>query len=96
MKRYRRLKTILNKAVETADSCGLHLNVLVYDPKFHRFKENYTSTLVKLESLKDLANDQPKSTNSSKKNKVFKFYSIDARTLMQDDYDSNLPLPFKT
>lgn len=52
MKRYRRIKTILNKAVEAADICGLHLNVLVYDPKFHRLRENFTSHLIKLDGLK--------------------------------------------
>ena len=55
MKRYRRLKTILNKAVETANICGLYFNVLIYDPKNHKFRENYTAELIKLESLKNLA-----------------------------------------
>ena len=32
VQRYRRVKTIINKAVETADLCGLKINVLVYDP----------------------------------------------------------------
>ena len=73
IKRYRRLKTILNKAVEAADICGLHLNVLIYDPKLHRFKENYTSTLIKLEGLKDLARDQPNFTKSYKKYRALKF-----------------------
>lgn len=51
IKRYRRVKTIGNKAVDTADICGLQINILIYDPKLHRFKEIYTSKSVKLECL---------------------------------------------
>ena len=31
VQRYRRVKTIINKAVEVGKLCGLKLNVLVYD-----------------------------------------------------------------
>lgn len=79
VQRYRRVKTIVNKAVETADICGLHLNILVYDPHFHRFKEHYTSTDVKLESLHKLAQDMPNTTKSKQKVRQLKFQSINAR-----------------
>ena len=48
LKRYRRVRTIVNKAIETADLCGLQINVLVYDPRLHRFKEIYSDSRVKL------------------------------------------------
>lgn len=73
MKRYRRLKTILNKAVETADICGLHFNVLIYDPKHHKFRENYTADLIKLECLKDLAQKQPDNTMHPNMYRALKF-----------------------
>ena len=73
IKRYRRVKTIGNKAVDTADTCGLEINILIYDPKLHRFKEMYTSENVKLESLPELTRMQPNNTKSRKKYRAFKF-----------------------
>ena len=55
VQRYRRMKTIICKAVDTANLCGLKINVLVYDPKFHRLKEHYTEARVKLEAMHLLA-----------------------------------------
>jgi len=57
LKKYRRVKTIINKALETADICELQINVLVYDPKLHRFKEIYTNSDMKLQALHLLAQD---------------------------------------
>ena len=80
--------------METADICGLHLNVLIYDPKLHRFKENYTSKAMKLEALPELARDQTQSSKAKKKSRALKFQSIDARTCYQDDNGYDLPTPF--
>ena len=55
VQRYRRLKTIIGKTVEVAELCGLHLNLLVYDPHFHRLKEHYTDSGIKLEAIHLLA-----------------------------------------
>jgi len=51
VQRYKRVKTIVNKAVETANLCGIKLNVIVYDEKFHRLKEFYTDNEVRLVSI---------------------------------------------
>ena len=80
VQRYRRVKTIVNKAVETADLCGLKLNILVYDPHFHRFKEHYTAPEVKLEALHKIAQDMPNTTKSKQKVRQLKFQSINARS----------------
>ena len=53
--RYKRMKTIISKARETAMNCGLKINIIIYDEKFHRLKENYTSIDVKLEQIHKLA-----------------------------------------
>ena len=58
VQRYRRVKTIVRKAVETADICGLQLNVLVYDPKMSRFREFYTDVGMKLEAIYSAGDDQ--------------------------------------
>ena len=94
IKRYRRVKTIANKAVETADICGLLISILVYDPKLHRCKEIYTSRSIKLEALQELAHDQITTCKSKKKCRPLKFQSIDARTSLNDDNDYDLPAPF--
>ena len=63
VQRYRRVKTIVRKAVETADICGLQLNVLVYDPKMSRFREFYTADEMKLEAIFSVDNDQSNEGN---------------------------------
>ena len=91
MKRYRRIKTIINKAVELADLCNLQVNVLIHDPKINRFKEHYTTPDIKLEALKQLARDQLYPSTSRKRYQKFKFQCIDARTSYQEDVDHDLP-----
>ena len=49
VQKYRRVKTIVNKAVEVGKLLGLKLNILVYDAHFHRFKEHYTAPEIKLD-----------------------------------------------
>ena len=73
VQRYRRVKTIVNKAVDVADKFGLHLNILVYDPKYHRFRENYTSSKIKLESIHHLAGTVPNTSLSKNKLRMLKF-----------------------
>ena len=41
-KKYRRLKTIISKVSNLAKMSNIKLNVLVYDPRFHKLKEIYT------------------------------------------------------
>ena len=96
LKRYRRVKTIVNKAIETADLCGLQVNVLVYDPKLHRFKEIYTAKQVKLEALPGLAADLPDCTKSKRKYRPLKFWSVNARSNVTDENDYDMPTPFQS
>ena len=51
VQKYKRVKTIINKAVETADLCDIKLSVIVYDKKFHRLREFYTDNEVRLVSI---------------------------------------------
>ena len=67
VQRYRRVKTIVNKALETADLCGLKLNILVYDPQYHRLKEHYTAPDVKLDCITELSEARPNTTKSRQK-----------------------------
>ena len=87
MKRYRRIKTIINKALDTADVCGVEFNIIVYDPKLHRLKEHFTSNNVKLSTVHLLSKPLANSTKSRKKLRTLKFQSIDAR-LRNFQYDS--------
>lgn len=48
LKKYRRIKTIVNKAEKTADICDVMINVIIYDAKMHRLKEYYSSNEIKL------------------------------------------------
>ena len=73
IKRYRRIRTIGNKAVDTADICGLQINILIYDPKLHRFKEIYTSKNVRLDSIQELTKDKLNTTKTRKKYRALKF-----------------------
>ena len=43
------LKTLTKKAMEVANKFDLKINVLVYDPAYHRLKEHYTDPIIKLE-----------------------------------------------
>lgn len=95
VQRYRRVKTIVNKAVDVAEKFGLHLNIIVYDPKFHRLKESYTSSEIKLESIHLLADSVPNTSLSKNKLRRLKFQSVNARSkeILQEDLpEMSMPL----
>ena len=79
VKKYRRIKTIVKKAVDTADLCGVNMNIIIYDDKFHRLREFYTSSAVKLEVIGNLMKDVPNTSKSKQKVRELKFWSINAR-----------------
>ena len=54
LKKYRRLRTIVNKADETANGCDVMINVIVYDPKMHRLREHYSAPEVRLSNISEL------------------------------------------
>lgn len=88
VQKYRRVKTIVNKAVEVGKILGLKLNVLVYDSHFHRLRENYTAPEIKLEAIHRLAEAIPNTTKSKMKLRELKFQSIDANLnhLSEEDF----------
>lgn len=79
LKRYRRIKTIINKALETDDKCGVHFNIVIYDPKAHKLREHYTSSNLKLSEMHLLREPMQIMTKSKKYSRPLKFQSIDAR-----------------
>lgn len=79
VKKYRRIKTIVKKAVDTADLCGVNMNIIIYDDKFHRLREFYTSATIKLETIGNLMKDVPNTSKSKQKVRELKFWSINAR-----------------
>lgn len=52
--KYKRLKNLVKKSLEISVQCGLKINVLVYDPRFHKVQEVHTNQQVSLQSLFDM------------------------------------------
>lgn len=75
--KYKRLKTLMKKVVEVSMLCELQANLLVYDPKFHKLTENYTTGHMKIESVQQMINsiDTPYGGN---RKAPLKFNSVDA------------------
>ena len=65
--------------MDTADLCGVKMNIIIYDEKFHRLREFYTSSDVKLGTIGNLMNSVPNTSKSKQKLRELKFWSIDAR-----------------
>ena len=80
--KYRRLRTIISKAVETAKLCNIKLNVVTYDPKLHRLKERYTHDDIKIKDVVKLVMEDGASKHGggllacSKKKKTLSFSSL--------------------
>lgn len=81
--------------METADLCGLQMNVLVYDPKMSRFREFYTSVEMRLEAIYSVCDDQPDASEPMANFRNLKFKSIDARIDYQDDVEYEVGFPFQ-
>ena len=65
--KYKRLKTLMKKVVEVSQLCELQANLLVYDPKFHKLTENFTTDQMKIDSVQKMIDSMNGLTGTSKK-----------------------------
>ena len=90
MAKFRRLKTIMRKIVETSKMCGKPMTLLVYDEKQNSIVEYFTHDSMKLEHVyqqMDKANKSEK--KRTRTNKILTVRSVNAYDKVQDKFKQN-------
>ena len=61
VKKYRRQRTLVKKMLELS-KMGLKINMIIYNPRFHRMEEIWSHEDIKIEDVKQLL-DEPNNIN---------------------------------
>lgn len=90
--KYRRTKNLVKKSVEISNQCNLDFVIIIYDPKFNRFKEVHTNRDITFEKVHTMINgcQDPFQLNGSKQPVLdlsHKYKRVYARDLVEVDDD---------
>ena len=87
MAKFRRLKTIMRKMVQTSNMCGKAMSLIVYDKKLNNVVEYFTEESVQLDHIHEELKRAENGEKRTRTNRLLTIRSVNANLKIKTDKD---------